>query len=132
MKTSLAQIMSLARQLRRFIITGLVNTVFAYLVYAAAILAYDLPYFWAVVWSYLVGVPFSYLTFRAFVFTEGDRSFRTFRKFLRTYVALFIANVILMFMLVTLWGWDSLLAQAVVIPVCAALSFVINRVFVFK
>jgi putative flippase GtrA len=122
----------LHRQIALFIVTGGVNTVFAYLAYAFFAGLLDLPPLRSLVFSYMAGIPFSYMTFRAFVFTGGDRSFRTFAKFLPTYGVLLVINLAALYELAHALGWNKLLAQAVVVPFCAALSFVINRAFVFR
>ncbi len=124
--------MNLSLQIKRFLVTGLINTVFGYLVYAFGVVILNLSYFWATVLSYVIGVTFSYVMFRAFVFTEGDRSWNSFKRFIPTYVVLFVINIIALHFLVDLLSWNKLVAQAVVVPGCAALSFVINRIFVFK
>lgn len=124
--------MRLTKQILRFIVAGGVNTVFGYLVYAFGVVALDLSYFWAVVLSYVIGVTFSYAMFRAFVFTEGERGWKSYAKFIPTYVVLLVINIVALHILVDMAGWGKLVAQAVIVPGCAALSFIINRVFVFK
>ncbi len=124
--------MTLSSQIKRFILTGGVNTVFGYLVYAFGIVILNLSYFWAVVLSYVIGVSFSYVMFRAFVFTAGARGWRSYARFVPTYVFLLALNIIALHVLVDLAGWNKLVAQAVIVPCCAAMSFIINRVFVFK
>ena len=124
--------MKLTHQLKRFLLTGSINTAFGYLMYVFAIIALDFSYFWSVVFSWCIGVVFSYVMFRSFVFTDGDRSWRTFRRFLPTYVVLLAVNLLAMHILVGDLDWNKLLAQAFVVPLCAALSFIINRIFVFK
>jgi putative flippase GtrA len=123
--------MILTRQVLRFLVTGAVNSVFGYLVYACGILA-GLPYFWAVVLAYIIGTTFSYLTFRAFVFTDGDRSWKTYQRFLPVYFFLFVFNEVALFVLVDMMGVHKLWAQAFVVPVCAIMSYGFNRLFVFK
>jgi putative flippase GtrA len=124
--------MSLSTQIKRFILTGSINTAFGYLVYAFGIVVLGWSYFWSVVLSYVIGVSFSYVMFRAFVFTTGERSWRSYARFIPTYAFLFVFNVIALHILVDLAGWNKLVAQAVVVPCCAVLSFIINKVFVFK
>ena len=124
--------MKLTHQLVRFLITGGINTLFGYLVYACGVVVFGLSYFWAIVLSYVVGVTFSFFMFRAFVFTTGDRGWRSYTRFIPTYVVIFAANVAALHILVDLAGWNKLLAQAVVVPGCAVLSFIFNRIFVFK
>ncbi len=124
---------ALSRQMLRFLMTGGVNTLFGYFVYVCGIVLFNLHYFWAVMWSYIIGTTFSFVTFRAFVFTGGGRGLlQSYLRFIPTYIALFVINEILLFAFVDVMNWNKLIAQAGVIPVCAALSFVINKIFVFK
>lgn len=124
--------MKLSHQLQRFIVTGLVNTAFSYSVYVLFDAAFHWSYFWAATAAWCVGVCFSYMMFRAFVFTEGDRSWRSFKRFLPTYVFLLVINLIGLHILVSWLHWNELLAQAFMVAFCSGLSFIINRLFVFK
>lgn len=122
----------LAHQLWRFIVTGGINTVVGYLIYAAGIIFFNLNEFRAVTASYVLGFTFSFFMFRTFVFTTGERGLKSYLRFLPTYIVLYLLNLGLLHWLVGIDGWNKLLAQAVIVPLCAALSFIINRVFVFK
>lgn len=124
--------MKLTQQLIRFLLTGAVNTAVGYAIYAFGIIVLNFSYFWSVVLSYVIGVSFSYVMFSTFVFTAGERGWRSYRRFVPTYVFLFFVNEAMLYALVDHAGLNKLLAQAVVVPVCAALSFVINRLFVFR
>ncbi|MBU6474968.1 MAG: ChbG/HpnK family deacetylase [Alphaproteobacteria bacterium] len=124
---------ALTRQLMRFLVTGGVNTLFGYFIYVCGVVLFRLSPFFAVVWSYVIGTTFSFATFRAFVFTDGARGIvKSYLRFIPAYVALFFVNELLLFAFVDGAGWNKLAAQAGIIPVCAALSFVINKIFVFK
>lgn len=124
--------MNLPDQLRRFILTGVVNSVFGYLVYAFGVVVLDWSYFWSVILSYVIGVSFSYIMFRTFVFTTGDRGWSSYTRFIPAYIFLLAVNIVALYILVDLYGWNKLAAQAVVVPFCAALSFVINKIFIFQ
>lgn len=134
-KPELQALLPLLWQMRRFVVVGIVNTLFGYLVYAAGILC-GLDYTPALVLSYVVGVTFSYFTFRHFVFeqeaAQRTKKRRSFTRFLATYLFLFMLNWAALYGLVTVGGWGRLQAQAIIVPCCAALSFVINRLFVFR
>lgn len=119
-------------QTLRFIGVGGINTVFAYLVYAFMAGVLDMGAQRALLLSWMVSVTFSYLTFRLFVFTDGDRSFKTYLRFIPLYAALLAINALALTVLVDMAGWNKLVAQAVIVPCCAALSFIANRAFVFR
>ncbi len=82
--------------------------------------------------SWCLGVLFSYFTFSTFVFANGERGWQSFKRFLPTYVVLLGVNEAALKLLVSHFGWNNLLAQAFVVMFCAVLSFILNRVFVFK
>lgn len=118
-------------QIHRFIITGIINTLFGYAVYACAILI-GFDYTMALVLSYVIGVTFSFYTFRRFVFHHQGSKRQSFGKFIITYIVLFILNWLALRFLVTDMQWNRLSAQALIVPCCAALSFIINRLVVFR
>jgi putative flippase GtrA len=122
----------LHRQVARFLVTGGINAVFAYVMYAVGARLLGMSYMAAQVFSWCLGVTFSFCMFRAFVFTAGDRSFRAFSRFLPTYVILLIVSLSMMKVMVGVLAWNDLIAQAIVIPVCAVLSFFFNRIIVFR
>jgi putative flippase GtrA len=125
------------QQIARFLVTGGINTAFGYLVFSFAFLVLGWSTDNSIYLSYVIGVTFSYMMFRTFVFTEGDRSFRSYLKFVPTYVFLLFVNVLSMHWLTTVHmlenqKWNTMLAQAMVTVVCAAISFVINRLVIFR
>jgi putative flippase GtrA len=121
----------LHRQLFRFLVTGGVNVLFSYAAYALLAGALGMDYAPALVLSWCAGVVFSYCNFRAFVF-DGGRDGRSFLRFLPVYVVLLLIDLAALRLLVGHWGWDKLLAQALVVPFVAVLSFAFNRLFVFR
>jgi putative flippase GtrA len=82
--------------------------------------------------AWWIGVTFSYMMFRTFVFTDGDRSWSSFKRFIPSYVFLLAVNLVGLHILVSWIHWNELLAQAIMVVACACLSFIINRIFVFK
>lgn len=126
-----AKYIALLWQIRRFIITGIVNTIFGYLAYVAGIKILQFDYTAALIFSYVVGVTFSYITFRTFVFEDHGTKKQSFSKFIGTYLFLFFLNWWALHFLVDTLHWDKLWAQILIVPCCAALSFIINKLFVF-
>ena len=124
--------MTLFSQIARFVITGSINTIFGYMVYVFGILVLDMTYVQAVLLAYVLGTTFSYLMFRAFVFTVGDRGWKSYARFMPVYIVMLLLNLFTMHILVDLMNWNKFLAQALVAGVCAVLSFTLNRAFIFK
>lgn len=119
-------------QIYRFILTGMVNTLFGYFAYVVAIQWFKFDYTAALIFSYVLGVTFSYLMFRRFVFEDKGTKKQSYARFVATYLILFILNWCALHYLVDQRLWDKLIAQTLIVPCCAALSFIVNRFFVFR
>ena len=122
--------MSLPVQFVRFLAVGLVNTLFGYGVFAAAVLAglVGMP---ALVLAYLVGVPFNYFFTGRFVFGGTPRTRGSFLRFVAAYVVIYVFNALLYRGIETAVV-APLLAQALCIPVVAVFSFLLFKLHVFR
>lgn len=123
---------SLFWKVRRFIFIGIINTIFGYLMYVAGVKLFNMDYTAALVFSYILGVTFSYITFRTFVFEDHGTKKQSFPKFILTYIAIFIFNWWALYFLISILMWNKLWAQILMVPCCAVLSFIINNIFVFR
>lgn len=111
----------------RFLAVGLLNTFFGYSVFyiAVAVTKHSLL---ALTISTLAGVAFNFFSIGALVFRSLDR--RLIWRFLGVYGVVFAVNAIALCALETL-GLNSSLAQALLLPGLAILSYLLNRDFVF-
>lgn len=115
-----------ARTFGRFILVGLLNTAFGYAVYAL-LLWVGLPPQPALVISFAIGVAWNYFTTARLVFRATG--FGKLPAYLAAYLTVYAANALaLQFALSR--GADPFVAQAILTPAAAILSFVLlSRVF---
>lgn len=118
----------LKKQVIRFIIVGVVNTLFGYGIYALLIF-FGLNYVYAVFFATIAGILFNFKTIGHYVFESHDRSLLL--KFFIVYTVVYLANVGLI-RFFSLWGIDYYTAGFLAVVPCAAISFILNRQFVFK
>lgn len=118
----------LGHQLVRFVITGALNTGFGYVVYVTGLLA-DLSPATALAVATGVGACFNYWSTGRLVFHHT--SFRTLPLFILAYGGIYMFNMLLLRLLISL-GLGPALAQALLIPFVAAVSFIILKFLVFR
>ena len=116
-------------QLCRFLAVGLLNTIIGYSIFAfLTILNFGVST--ALVLTYAIGVPMNYVTTGKMVFFATNQG--AFPRFLLSYVAIYFVNLAALGLLMHCFPVDQLLAQAIIVPFVAVLSFVVFRKFVFR
>lgn len=123
------KIFFLPRRAVLFLLTGGVNTLFYYGVYAA-LLRFGLPYPAAVVSANCIGVVFSFNTFGRVVFKRFEK--RLFFRFALVYAVVIGANIGGIWLLLAAGVPDAYIAGALTVAPAAALSYLLNRDVVFK
>ncbi len=113
-----------------FIAVGGFNTLLSYLIFVFCVTVLGLQRGPALLIGYGLGMLIAYQNFSRFVFTGGAAGARL--RFAPGYVALFLANWGLLAGLMTVSGWSEVLAQFLLLPVVAGLSYLLNRFLVFK
>lgn len=112
----------------RFILIGILNTIFGYGVYAALILT-SVEYHVALTVSTILGVLFNFKTTGTIVFRNNKK--RLIFRFVVMYGIIYVLNQIVLTLLVRA-NINELVSQAIVLPVMVVLAFSMNRRFVFK
>lgn len=112
----------------RFLVIGGVNTIFGYSVFAVMILL-QVHYTIAAFLSTICGVLFNFLTTGHFVF--GNRDSSRLLRFFGVYGVSYVVGVLLL-RIAEIVRIDVLLAAAVLALPMAALSYTLNRLFVFR
>ena len=112
----------------RFLVVGVVNTVFGYGVFFALLSAGLAPTV-ALAIATVAGVLFNFVTVGRVVFETAEAS-RLWR-FLGVYGLVFIFNATLLDAAIRL-GVGAAMAQALLLPACVAFSYLLNRAFVFN
>lgn len=118
----------LKNQIYRFILIGILNTSFGYCLYALFIF-FGLDYFSALAFATIIGIIFNFQTIGRLVFKQYKHSL--ILKFLIAYGLVFLVNLVLIKLLISL-GFNEYLSGAIAIFPAAALSFILNKFFVFK
>lgn len=115
-------------QFVRFIIVGGVNTLYGFIIYSALILA-CVPVWGALACSTLSGVLFNFITTSGYVFRAS--SWSRLPQFFVTYVLIFCGNLGLINGLAIVVG-NAILAQGILAPLMAILSYTIMKKWVFR
>ena len=116
------------KQFIRFLIIGVVNTIFGYSIYALFIFA-GLHYTLAALLSTILGVLFNFKTTGVFVF-KNKRNILIF-KFIGVYSFLYLINIAFL-KVFNMLQMNMYLAGAILIVPSAILSFILNKKLVFK
>ena len=119
-----------AKEIRavRFILVGVLNTTFSYLIYAVLLfvgLGYQLANFITLV----VGILFSFKTQGHLVFNNPDN--RLLGRFVLSWVLIYVCVIILIGRIIAM-GFDAYSAGALALPFSVTLSYVAQRYFVFR
>ena len=118
----------LSNQIARFIVVGIVNTIVGYSLYALFLfLGFD--YVYALGIATVLGVLFNFQTIGKLVFKHNNN--KLIFKFVLVYIVVFFVNLILIKCLVW-FGLNEYIGGAIAIIPASALSFILNKFFVFQ
>lgn len=117
-----------AWQFIRFLLVGVLNTAFGYVVYAIGVLAGLYPEA-ALAIAFVCGVLFNYVTTGRLVFRSGRA--HAFPRFVVVYIALYGINVLALRLIIGM-GAGPLLAQALVVPPIVLCTFVLLKLVVYR
>jgi len=118
----------------RFLLVGVLNTAFSYLLYASLILI-GLKYLLAFSISYVAGVLFNFQTIGRLVFK--NKSNKLLFRFVGVYVVIYLLNAEGLRIADALninieYKTKMLVASAILVVPMAMVSFVLNKLFVFR
>lgn len=116
------------KQLVKFLMVGVLNTIVGYSLYAFFIYL-GINYVLAIFFSTILGILFNFKTIGKFVFENNDNSLIT--RFFLAYGVTFIINVSIVSELRGI-GCDDYTAGFVAIFISSAISFVLTKYLVFK
>ncbi len=120
----------LQKQIIKFILVGVVNTIFYYILYSFFIFI-GLKYFFAVTLATIFGVLFSYKTFSKMVFNQNKSSTKSLFKF----ISIYLVNIALNIFIIKLYLYidtNLYIAGFVATVLVAIFSFFLNKFYVFK
>jgi len=114
----------------KFLIVGLINTIFGYSVYASLIYI-NLSYLTALLLATVLGVVFNYFTFGRGVFSSQG-NWRVFVKFLIAYTVVYVVNALALSTLTTKLYLSPYLGQLICLPLSVVLSWLLMNYWVYK
>ena len=112
----------------RFLIVGTLNTGFSYVIYAG-ILYIGWSYQLANLIALVLGILFSFKTQGRLVFKNTDN--RLFGRFLISWVLIYLGTITLIGRIIAL-GFDAYTAGALALPFSIALSYLMQKYYVFR
>ena len=118
----------LNKQVLNFIVIGIINTVFYYLLYISFIYL-GINYMFAVFLATMLGITFSFNTFRKYVFKNGNK--KSIFRFLIVYLILYLTNIGLITIL-QVYILNYYISGLLSTLCCAVLSFLLNKFYVFS
>jgi putative flippase GtrA len=116
------------QRIARFLLVGGINTVFGYAIYAGLVLLTG-KITLSLLISSIAGIIFNFYTTGKIVFKSSDKSL--FWLFLAVYGVIFLCNLVSLKYLLFL-GFGPLLAQIILLPIIAAITYVLQKKFVFR
>jgi putative flippase GtrA len=124
----------LEHQVSRFAVIGVVNTLFAFGVFAAmnATLGVWFHYLVALVAAHVVSILEAYVMQRLFVFRVRGRWWRELARFSSVYAVALAVNLVALPFLVEVVHLPVLPAQGIVMLATACGTFVVHRSFTFR
>ena len=117
-----------AVQAIRFVLVGVVNTTFSYLIYAG-LLFVGLGYQLANLLALIVGILFSFKTLGHLVFRNTAN--RLLGRFVVSWAAIYVCVIFLIGRIMAL-GFDAYAAGALALPFSVGLSYLSQKYFVFR
>lgn len=115
-------------RLVRFLVVGLLNTIFGYALYLVGIFLGAAPGV-ALAVATIIGAVFNYFSTGSLVFANSG--VRRLPLFLAAYLVIYLGNVAALHALISA-GSSASLAQGILLPLVAASSFIIFKFLIFR
>lgn len=117
-----------AHHIFRFLVVGVINTVFSYLVYALCLYV-GFKYQIANLIALVLGIIFSFKTQGRFVFKNTDQ--RLIGRFVMSWAFIYFFTIILIGRIIEL-GFSAYWAGIIALPFTALVSYLVQKYIVFK
>lgn len=114
----------------RFLVTGVLNTLFGYAVFSG-LLWLSVQYLIALMLATIAGVIFNYFSFGRLVF-QTEVHWRIFAKFVAAYATIYAINAALLAALTKYCSLSPYVGQIICIPVSVGLSWLLMNHWVYK
>lgn len=118
----------------KFLLVGLVNTVFGFVSYSViySAMGSQANVALAVITSYFLASLLAFFLYKKFVFRVAGHIFRDYSKFVVVYVPSLLVNILLLPLLVKCLNMNPYFAQAFVLSILAILSYLGHKFFTFS
>ena len=121
----------LSKEFILFALVGVSNTVINFIVYTILVY-FSMPYLIANVIGYGVGMINSFLLNKYFVFQKKEGDSSVFIKFVFVNLITVTVHSILLYVLVSIFGWHKIYSQAFVTIITLVLNYLGNKLWTFK
>ena len=119
-----------SNKLVKFLVAGLINTAFGYIVYATLIF-FDTPYLYALLIANIAGIIFNYLSYGKILFKDNGNLY-VFLKFVAAYAGTYFFNVMSLELLISNFKLGPYLAQLICIIPNAAITWILINYWVYN
>jgi len=126
----------------RFVLVGMWNTIFSYLLFIALDYLFNLffapryvAYMLAAVICNIVAVTIAYFLHKHFTFkskTKGKDAFKEYIRFYMTYIFTSVVSLILLPIFVEILKFDPKISAAIIMSLLAVVSYISHRRFSFR
>lgn len=117
----------------KYIISGLWNTIFSYLIFVILYKYSGIDNIFLVLClSQVIGITNAYLVYKIFVFKTKKNIVKEYLKFYVVYGATLVFNFIFIFILVDILNFSPILSQAIIAFFVALLGFIGHNFFTFQ
>jgi putative flippase GtrA len=114
----------------KFLGAGVLNTAFGYSVYAV-LLFVNVPYLVALFVATVSGIVFNYMSFGRIAF-DGQGGWYIFGKFVIAYALIYVANAVVLIVLMSDFLLNPYLGQIICIPIGVLLSWFLMNYWVYN
>ena len=115
-----------------FLLVGSANTLIGYAIFGVGYKILELNYNLALAIAYALGILIGYVNHRRVTFKSTAGHQQAFTRFVLTYVLVYLLNAGMLTALTEWVGLDPLIGQGVALVIVTLISFVIQRVWVFR
>ncbi|CAN7664027.1 MULTISPECIES: GtrA family protein [unclassified Variovorax] len=121
-----------AHQLFRFLVVGVINTVFGYSIIFACMYIAGLSAEISNAIGYGIGLLVSYVLHKVFTFNSDRRHREAFVRFLVVFAVAYASNFVALVILVRAIGVHEAVSQILASAVYVVVSFVMSKLYVFR
>ncbi len=117
----------------RFITVGLVNTLIRYMIFVVIGLISGITRYQLILLaSWLLSSVTAFLAYKYLVFKSDGSHWQEYLKSLLIWTLSYFINAFFLAVLVTRWGWNAYLAQALAVTAVTVVNYLLFKHFAFK